>query len=184
MAMDGTETAGEALTLAAFIAPRIAPVKAPAMKAALRDIGAAVHDAGLAGRWAALLTHHAEVAPFTAAVFAASPFLKDTALADARRWLDLLETPPDQRFAAILTEVATLWRSGREGDVMAGLRRAKAEVALLVALADLGGVWNVAEVTARLTDFATAAIGAAADFLLADAAASGAITLADAEAPS
>ncbi len=184
MAMDGTENAGEALPLAALIAPRVPPAKAPAMKAALRDIGAAVHEAGLSGRWAALVANHAELAPFTAAVFAASPFLKDTALADARRWLDLLEAPPDQRFAAILAEVAALWRSGREADVMAGLRRARAEVALLVALADLGGLWNVAAVTARLTDFATAAIGAAADFLLADAAASGAIALADAKAPS
>ncbi len=182
--MDVRETRGDARPLAALIGPRVAPAKAAQQKAALRDVTEALNAAGLAARFAAITATHPDLRPFTAAVFAASPFLKDTALADVRRWLDLLEASPDARFEAILRDVAELWRTGREAEVMTGLRRARAEVALLVALADLGGVWSVAEVTARLADFATAAIGAAADFLLADAAASGAITLADPDAPS
>src|SRR5690606_32790070 len=39
-----------------------------------------------------------------------------------------------------------------------GLRRAKARVALLVALADLGGVWPLEEVTGALTGLADAAV--------------------------
>lgn len=39
-------------------------------------------------------------------------------------------------------------------DMASGLRQAKRRVALLAALADLGGVWSLEEVTAALTDFA------------------------------
>src|ERR1700694_4897764 len=51
------------------------------------------------------------------------------------------------------------------------LRRAKAEAALLVALADIGGVWAGAQVTAALTDVAEMALGAAVRHLLGEAAA-------------
>ena len=50
------------------------------------------------------------------------------------------------------------------------LRRMKAEAALLIALADIGGVWPVMRVTAALTALADAAVGAAVRHLLADAA--------------
>jgi glutamate-ammonia-ligase adenylyltransferase len=66
---------------------------------------------------------------------------------------------------------------------MRRLRHGRHEVALLTALADLGGVWSVVEVTAALTAFADAAVGAAARFVLAGAAAAGQVTLADADDP-
>ena len=44
------------------------------------------------------------------------------------------------------------------------LRRMKAQAALLIALADIGGVWPVARVTAALTDFADAAVDACRRF--------------------
>ena len=47
------------------------------------------------------------------------------------------------------------------------LRRLKADAALLVALADIGGVWPVAQVTRALTDLADTALGAAVRHLLA-----------------
>ena len=56
---------------------------------------------------------------------------------------------------------------------MRALRRGKAEAALLIALADIGGVWPVERVTRALTDFADAAVGAAVRFLLRGAAAQG-----------
>ena len=49
------------------------------------------------------------------------------------------------------------------------LRRMKAEAALLIALADIGGVWPVMRVTAALTELADAAVGAAVRHLLRDA---------------
>src|SRR5205814_3862677 len=50
------------------------------------------------------------------------------------------------------------------------LRRMKAEAALLIALADIGGVWPVMRVTHALTELANTATAAAADHLLAAAA--------------
>ena len=52
---------------------------------------------------------------------------------------------------------------------MAALRHAKAKASLLIALADLGEVWSVDEVTAALTRFADAMLGATVNWLLLDA---------------
>ena len=60
-----------------------------------------------------------------------------------------------------------------EADMMRALRRGKAEAALLIALADIGGVWPVERVTRALTEFADAALGAAVRYLLRGAAAQG-----------
>ena len=49
------------------------------------------------------------------------------------------------------------------------LRRMKAEAALLIALADIGGVWPVARVTGALTDVADTALAAAVRYLLREA---------------
>ncbi len=57
------------------------------------------------------------------------------------------------------------------------LRRMKADAALLVALADIGGVWPVARVTAALTAVAETALGAAVRHLLAEAAGRGKLAL-------
>ena len=65
---------------------------------------------------------------------------------------------------------------------MRALRIAKRESALLIALADIGGVWDVVETTEALTRFADAAVGAALAFLLRQYAASGRLTL-DPDAP-
>jgi glutamate-ammonia-ligase adenylyltransferase len=54
-----------------------------------------------------------------------------------------------------------------QAPVRQALRRAKARAALLIALADLGGVWQLAEVTGALTRLADAAVAAAARWLLA-----------------
>ena len=53
------------------------------------------------------------------------------------------------------------------------LRRMKAEASLLIALADIGGVWPVMRVTAALTELADAAVGAAVRHLLDQAAREG-----------
>ena len=53
------------------------------------------------------------------------------------------------------------------------LRRMKAEASLLIALADIGGVWPVMRVTAALTELADAAVGAAVRHLLGQAAREG-----------
>jgi glutamate-ammonia-ligase adenylyltransferase len=52
---------------------------------------------------------------------------------------------------------------------MRALRLFKAEVALLIALCDLGGVWPVMKVTAALTSAADAAVASAVGFLFTQA---------------
>ena len=60
---------------------------------------------------------------------------------------------------------------------MRALRRAKREAALIVALADVGGVWDVTEATEALTLFADAAVGAALSFVLRQNARAGRLAL-------
>ena len=60
-----------------------------------------------------------------------------------------------------------------EAEAMRLLRRMKAEAALLIALADIGGVWPVMRATRALTELADTAVSAAVRFLLADLARDG-----------
>ena len=100
-----------------------------------------------------------------------SPYLWDLLQADLSRTTRLLTQDPEDELAALLgaTRAAAAAASGRE-PLMRILRRMKAEAALLIALADIGGAWPLARITHALTDVAETALGAAARFLLAEAA--------------
>ena len=97
--------------------------------------------------------------PVLEPVFAASPYLFGL----ARRWplmlRDLLEQGPDARLADVLTRTAAL--TGGADDLRSPLRRLKGELHLLTALADLGGVWDLDQVTGALSRFADASARAA-----------------------
>ena len=101
----------------------------------------------------------AEVKPVLSPVFAASPYLAGL----ARRWPDMLrrvlEDDADARLTALLAETGSL--TGGADAVRAPLRWLKAELHLLTALADLGGVWDLDGVTGALSRFADAAAGVA-----------------------
>ena len=92
--------------------------------------------------------------PALAPVFAASPYLAGL----ARRWPDrlrlTLEAVPEDRLADILSATDAL--SGGADEVRAPLRWLKAELHLLTALCDLGGVWDLDAVTGALSRFADA----------------------------
>ena len=89
-------------------------------------------------------------------VFAASPYLAGL----ARRWPDrlrrMLEDTPEVRLAGILADTEAL--TGGPDAVRAPLRLLKAELHLLTALCDLGGVWDLDAVTGALSRFADAAV--------------------------
>lgn len=93
--------------------------------------------------------------PALAPIFAASPYL----FGIARRWPDrlraILEQTPEARLAEILAETEGL--TGGIDDLKTPLRLLKAELHLLTALADLGGVWGLYQVTDALSRFADAA---------------------------
>jgi glutamate-ammonia-ligase adenylyltransferase len=99
-----------------------------------------------------------------------APFLWDLVCADPGRVVRLVTVDPDESIASLLTGARTSVAATQdEAEVMAVLRRMKAEAALLIALADIGGVWPVPRVTRALTDVADTAVGAAIHYLLADA---------------
>ncbi|MBX2853907.1 MAG: bifunctional [glutamine synthetase] adenylyltransferase/[glutamine synthetase]-adenylyl-L-tyrosine phosphorylase [Rhodobacteraceae bacterium] len=114
----------------------------------------------------------------------AAPFLRRTAEREAA-WLSAAwERPAAESLQALLADVRAV-REGGLSDVEAAamLRVARRRAALLIALADLGGVWDLDAVTAALTQFADAALSAVIDRLLAQEAARGAIPGFDPEAP-
>ncbi len=121
-----------------------------------------------------LIDDSPSVASMLGGIAEAAPYLWDLVCADASRALRLLTRDPEDELAALLakTRHAAAAATGRD-ELMRILRRMKAEAALLIALADIGGAWPVARVTAALTDVAETALGAALRFLLAEAAGRG-----------
>ena len=174
--MGGRGEAGS-LTLAQLVVDAIRPPKAGRVAAALAAVEAAASAADRLEDWRRLAKENARLAPFIASLVDASPFLRDTAFADFGVLLALLDADPAARLREICTRVADLARCADVDRRMTRLRRARAEAALLIGLADLGGVWDVDTVTAALSDFAGAAISATADFLLDEAHRAGQILL-------
>ncbi|MEO1495076.1 MAG: bifunctional [glutamine synthetase] adenylyltransferase/[glutamine synthetase]-adenylyl-L-tyrosine phosphorylase [Pseudomonadota bacterium] len=84
-------------------------------------------------------------------------------------WLaEVAAAPPEDTLTAVLSEVTTTLRGAdRQADVAKTLRHAKTRAALLIAIADLGGVWSLAEVTGALTTLADHLVGETARWLLA-----------------
>ena len=110
-----------------------------------------------------------------------SPYLWALVHEDPDRLVRLLRRPPDESLGALVRALASR-RDEHEAELMPALRRAKRESALLIALADIGGVWDVVEATEGLTRFADAAVRAALAFLLRKYARAGLLAL-DADAP-
>ena len=126
-----------------------------------------------AGGWATLL----EAAwPTLAPVFAASPYLAGLArrAPDALRLI--LHDDPDARLAAVLVATEGCAALPDIGDAERRLRELKAQLHLLTALADLGGVWNLDQVTGALSAFADAAVRVAFALAAREALAAGRIT--------
>ena len=113
-----------------------------------------------------------------------SPYLWRLAKFDPARLQRLLDHAPQESLAACLD---TLRRAGEaadnEHDLMHALRLAKQETALLIALADIGGVWDVVKVTRALSDSADAFVACALRYLLREAANGGKLNLPDASDP-
>ena len=120
------------------------------------------------------LLRRKELGPFLGSVLEYSPFLRGLMLDDPARLAALLAADPKASLKRIVDAADDAWKAEDQAELMRRLRRGAAGTgACSTALADLGGVWDVVEVTAALTAFADAAVGAAARFVLAEAAACG-----------
>ena len=115
-----------------------------------------------------------QVASLLSAIFGHSPYLTDLILRSPAALLDALTTDPEERFPALVDRMrSAVAAPAALPEAMRALRLFKSDVALLTALCDLGGVWPVMTVTRRLADAADAAVGAAVEFLFAQARAKG-----------
>ncbi len=94
-----------------------------------------------------------------------SPYLWSLIAEDPARLARLLGASPEEALETLAAGIASR-RDDDEADLMRALRRAKRESALLIALADVGGVWDLTATTEALTRFADAAVSAALCFLL------------------
>jgi [glutamine synthetase] adenylyltransferase / [glutamine synthetase]-adenylyl-L-tyrosine phosphorylase len=118
----------------------------------------------------ALLAEHAALKKTLEGIALSAPYLWDLARADPARLLRLLANDPETELAALVVGMREAVAAAKSAAaVMRALRRHKAEAALLIALADVGGIWPVARVTAALTEVADAALAAAVRYLLGEA---------------
>jgi len=90
--------------------------------------------------------------PALAPVFAASPYLASLVRRRPGALGDMLGASPEATLTDILMRTEAL--TGGVEDLKQPLRQAKADLHLLTALADLGGVWDLVAVTAALSRFA------------------------------
>lgn len=112
-----------------------------------------------------------------------SPFLWRLAVNDGERLQRLLTSSVEESRARILTEMMLAATETDAQSFMRCVRRARAEHALLVALADLGGVWPLEAVVEALSDFADAAVKSAVRFILLRATETGRFNPVDPEDP-
>ena len=116
---------------------------------------------------------------FLESVAGGSPYLRALMLRDPHFLADVLRHDPEEVMSSICSGLRAAETLLSQAEIMSALRHAKAKASLLIALADLGQVWTVDEVTAALTRFADAMLGAAVNWLLLDATRSGKFRCAD-----
>ncbi len=118
------------------------------------------------------------VTTFFAGVFAGSPYLKALIRRDPARLQRVLAAGPEQHFARLSQSLHHDMAGVQDmATAMRLVRVYKSEVALLIALADLGQVWPVMVVTETLTKCADAAVQSSVDFLFRQASARGDISV-------
>jgi len=95
-------------------------------------------------------------------VFAAAPYLANLARRRPAQLAAILRTDPETFLASVLDRTAALESEAVDIPTLkTRLRELKAEAHLLTALTDLGGLWDLDQVTGALTRFADAGVKAA-----------------------
>src|SRR5690606_19055325 len=127
----------------------------PRVAAAVQDLEADVIEAA---RDAGLVLPD-RIRQFLNGIFAGSPYLSGLIRRDPYRLVRMLAEAPEETRAKLLEQVANEAEQAQSiADVMAALRRFKNEIALLTALADLVGVWDLSEVMGAVTQAAAVAV--------------------------
>lgn len=122
---------------------------------------------------------------FLSTVMTLSPFLRETFIRNPAFIEPLLHEDISVRLQHVLDEIDGVDKEENitEAGLMAALRRKKLEAHVLIALADLGGLFTAAMTSEWLTRLAETTLKAALRFLLRDAHNQGKINLADFQHP-
>ncbi|MCX7371488.1 MAG: glutamine-synthetase adenylyltransferase, partial [Alphaproteobacteria bacterium] len=111
--------------------------------------------------------------PFIAALAGHSPYLAELIGREPATLRLVLERGAEQAFQAVLAPLPGPGADMPRSALAALLRQVKRRAALVVAAADIGGLWELPQVTGALTRLAEATLNAACRHLLADAVARG-----------
>jgi len=119
---------------------------------------------------ALLMRHSPALACVLGGIAEAAPYLWNAIAAKPARLLRLLGADPGQSFAALIKKTKAAAAGARsQPELMRILRELKLEAALLIALTDIGAVWELSQITKALTQVADAAVTLAVDHLLREA---------------
>lgn len=119
-----------------------------------------------------------------AALSGNSPYLAELLIRNPLIAAEAILAGPDAVYPKIAAEVLAGAANERSHDrVMAVLRRAKSKVALLVALADVAGLWPLEKVTRALSDFADLSLQMTIRCLLRQFSAGGVFEIPEGDAP-
>ncbi|MFP5075711.1 bifunctional [glutamine synthetase] adenylyltransferase/[glutamine synthetase]-adenylyl-L-tyrosine phosphorylase [Rhizobium sp. YIM 134829] len=173
----------EAARLGALARNPIMPMSKAEAKAGLADLRALAREAPAL---APFLEDAAAVRDFLVAAFSLSPYLRDAAALRPAVLAELLATPLNVFLEARIASARNAWQGEgvSDGEIMTRLRRAKREMALALALADLARLSDAKASARDLSRFAGAAVSAVVDHLLLGAHKAGQIHLADERRPS
>ena len=175
--MDTVESFTSHLTLAARL--RLAPKFGRDGKRRLHDLLADASKTELEF----IISAYPLAAELVSGIGEGSPFLWRLIQRDPAGLVEFLGTSPEVSLAAILAETLAAGETFETAATMKILRKARAKASLLIALCDLGGVFDTVSVTRAISDFADACVQAAVRFMLREMGASGKITVPDPALP-
>lgn len=167
-----------------LMAAPVLPARARVETLLARELFDRLHDQAATDALKAHLGDHPRSAALVAGILAHAPFLTQIMRQDPVGLLACLTSAPEPQRDALLADIAERGTAATEApELMRLLRRFRRAMALLIALADIGGVWDVETVTAALTAMADMAVRLASDHVLRQAADLGRIRLSNPAAP-
>ena len=158
----------------------VLPARAKRETILKRDLLDHLRDAETAAALRSHLADNPASADLVAGLAAHAPFLTQIMRLAPEVLLGHLVEAPESHRDALLAEVRQKAASGCDtSELMRAMRVFRRDMALLIALADIGGIWDVPTVTQALTATADIAVQLAVDHQLRAAAELGRIRLAD-----
>ncbi|WP_068317100.1 bifunctional [glutamine synthetase] adenylyltransferase/[glutamine synthetase]-adenylyl-L-tyrosine phosphorylase [Polycladidibacter hongkongensis] len=161
-------------------------IPAPSSPLDAKEALAALHerlsDMDLQEQYDALCAQNPALPDFLAGVMSNAPFLRQIARRCPQDLLAALGSTPQTYFDQVLTHVAQL-RPQTEAELLSELRRAKQQIALAAALADIAGASPLLQVTETLARLADVSLNACIRFCLRDLQRRGKFTPLDEEEP-